>query len=122
MKLIKLKICNVKSFKNVEEIDFDEKFNILIGPNGGGKSNLLDIATIVLRKFFIQTYRISDGRDNDMPFQDLAVNDPFNQIDKYLEKFIGDSSESSVEIVFKITKGDISNIKNIKKYKYKFKK
>ena len=48
MKLIDLQIKNVKSFNDQELISFDEKFNILIGPNGGGKSNLLDIVTIVL--------------------------------------------------------------------------
>lgn len=120
MKITKLKIHNVKSFKNKVEISFDEKFNVLIGPNGGGKSNLLDIITIVLRKFFLQGYKLSEGRDDGIPFRDIGTNDPFSQIEKFLEKFIGDTGESSIEVSFKITKGDISNIKAIKKFKVKF--
>lgn len=119
MKITKLKITNVKSFKNEVEITFDEKFNVLIGPNGGGKSNLLDIVTILLRKFFLQNFKVTEGQENNMPFKDVATNDPFNQINRFLEKFIGDNGESIIEISFKITKGDVANIKTIKKTKEK---
>ena len=41
----KLKIKNYKSLKDVElELD---KFNVLIGPNASGKSNLLDCLTFI---------------------------------------------------------------------------
>ncbi len=117
MKISKLTINNVKSFKDKVEVIFDAKFNVLIGPNGGGKSNLLDITTIVLRKFFLQSYKLTEGRDNGIPFKDLGTNDPFGQIDKVLEKFIGNMGESSIEITFEITEGDVANIKTIKKFK-----
>lgn len=41
----KLKVKNYKSLKNVE-LDLD-KFNVLIGPNASGKTNLLDCLTFV---------------------------------------------------------------------------
>jgi predicted ATPase len=41
----KLKVKNYKSLKNVE-LEFDN-FNVLIGPNASGKSNLLDCLTFV---------------------------------------------------------------------------
>ncbi|MBD2066097.1 AAA family ATPase, partial [Leptolyngbya sp. FACHB-671] len=55
MKVSSLSIKNVKSFKDSTALLFDKKFNILVGPNGGGKSNLLDILNIVLRNFFLIT-------------------------------------------------------------------
>ncbi len=53
MKLVSLSIKNVKSFRENTTIHFDEKLNILIGSNGGGKSNLLDIVTITIRRFLL---------------------------------------------------------------------
>ena len=117
MKISKLTISNTKSFNDAQPINFDKQFNILIGPNGGGKSNLLDIITIVLRKYFLLSYRINEGRDNELTFWDLSSNDPFSQIGKHLEKFIGNSSESSIDICFIVTDGDIQNIKVIKNNK-----
>ena len=48
MKIKRIKLKNVKSFKEETEIEFNDDFNILIGPSGSGKSNLLDILTICL--------------------------------------------------------------------------
>jgi len=45
MKIKKIIIEN-KSFKDETKNEFNDDFNILIEPNGSGKSNLLDILTI----------------------------------------------------------------------------
>lgn len=37
MKLSQITLHNVKSFKESTVVNFNEQFNILIGPNGGGK-------------------------------------------------------------------------------------
>ena len=55
MKLKQLKIKNVKSFRDETVFDFHDDFNILIGTNGGGKSNLLDIVTIGLKYFLFNS-------------------------------------------------------------------
>jgi len=47
MRISHLEITNVKSFQDKVDIEFDPQFNILIGPNGGGKSNFLDILLII---------------------------------------------------------------------------
>jgi chromosome segregation protein len=39
-----------KSFARRTEIEFSEKFNVVLGPNGSGKSNILDSLTFVLGK------------------------------------------------------------------------
>ncbi|HHF7375797.1 AAA family ATPase [Legionella bozemanae] len=51
MRICKLTVENVKSFLNKAELILDSNISIIIGPNGGGKSNLLDILVIVIRKF-----------------------------------------------------------------------
>ncbi|WP_375496279.1 AAA family ATPase [uncultured Nostoc sp.] len=58
MKVIKLEVKNVKSFKDKTSIEFNKDFNVLIGPNGGGKSNILDIINIVLRHYFLISYKV----------------------------------------------------------------
>lgn len=117
MKIKDLSIKNVKSFKDKVSLQFDEKFNILIGPNAGGKSNLLDIITVVNRHFFIKGYSINDGNDQGQYFKDINKQESFRQIDKVLEKFIGDSSNSEIIITYKLTNGDIQNLISLKKNK-----
>lgn len=53
-------LTNVKSFKDRVHVDFDSHFNLLIGPNGGGKSNLFDSISIVLRRYFLDSYTVVD--------------------------------------------------------------
>ncbi len=48
-----LSIQNIKSIGNKINLHFEDGINILIGPNGGGKSNIMDILNIVLNTYFI---------------------------------------------------------------------
>ncbi|MCB9430687.1 MAG: AAA family ATPase [Ardenticatenaceae bacterium] len=110
MKIKSITIKNIKSFKELLKFELDENLNILIGPNGSGKSNFLDILTIFIRRFLIKSYRVS--RDNGLPT--VHEFDVFRQVQNHLEKFLGDSSESTIEIILLIKKEDIENIANIK--------
>jgi predicted ATP-dependent endonuclease of OLD family len=118
MKLVSVSIKNVKSFKENTNISFDNKFNVLIGSNGSGKSNLLDIITISLRKFLLFSYEIDStgGR--------ITINrsSGLKKIDEMLEKFIEDTTESHIKIKIKVDKKDIDNIQILKKYSKDFKK
>ena len=116
MILKSLLIKNVKSFKEEVKIDFNEKVNILIGPNGGGKSNLLDIIQNVFRKFFIFGYEVAEGRDNRGFYKNLIQ----KQINQNLEKFNEDNSDSIIKLVIKISEEDIENISIIKNNKESF--
>ncbi len=40
MKIRRFPLKNVTSYRERVEFAFDDRLNILIGPNGGGKSNL----------------------------------------------------------------------------------
>jgi AAA15 family ATPase/GTPase len=117
MKIEEISIKNVKSFRDKVTLKFNSRFNILIGPNAGGKSNLLDILTVVTHHFFIKGYSINHGNEQGITFKDINQQQSFRQIDKVLEKFIDDQSDSEIEIVYKLTKGDIDNLKSIKKNK-----
>ena len=117
MKLVSLSIKNVKSFRETTTIHFDEKLNILIGSNGGGKSNLLDIVTITIRKFLLFSYEINMLEKQPR----IKKSSGLEKIDKLLEKFIGNPSESYIKIKIKVDKQDIDNIRVLKKYSKDFK-
>ena len=55
MKLRRITIQNVRSFRESAEFLSDGPISIAIGPNGGGKTNLLDTITIMLRKHLLAT-------------------------------------------------------------------
>ncbi len=108
-----LKIKNCKSFKSETLFTFNNNLNILVGPNGGGKSNTLDIINILLRFFFMKSYKL-DKEQNIIYEQSLYKND----IRPFLEKFSGyEDEESFFEIEFKIQENDINNINSLIKYK-----
>ena len=56
MKLRKIQIENVRSFLDSAELVLDGEISIVIGPNGGGKTNLLDIATTTLRRHLLTSW------------------------------------------------------------------
>jgi predicted ATP-dependent endonuclease of OLD family len=114
MKINAIEIKNVKSFKERISLEFDNKFNILVGPNGGGKSNLLDIVTVILRHFFLYSYKVIISSDNMGYFEDIQQYSPFPQINNQLDKFIGDSSESQIIVNIEVENKDIENILLIK--------
>lgn len=115
MKLQRLQIKNVKSFKGSIEINFNNDFNILIGPNGSGKSNLLDILTICLRQYFLHPYTVNENNDNQGFYKQIQRNQAFRNIQQFLEKFYGDTSDSEITIDFVVKKEDIKNIEEIVK-------
>lgn len=113
MKVNSLQIKNVKSFREEERISFNDDFNILIGPNGGGKSNLLDTTTIVLNQFFLQS-ALTQTTNNGLR---LRKQTPFNNVDQLLEKYIGEEGESKIIIELQISPEDIQNIESLIEHK-----
>lgn len=120
MKIKKIVIENVKSFKERTEINFNENLNIFIGPNRGGKSNLLDIIIIVLRHFFVKFYRVNTVEEQGRRFEDIGVPNIFHPINNFLEKYIGnDQKDLVIEITFTLSREDVNNIKFLKENKGK---
>ena len=120
MKIKKIVVENVKSFKERTEINFNENLNIFIGPNRGGKSNLLDIIIIVLRHFFIKFYRVNRPEEQGRRFEDINVQNIFHPVNNFLEKYSGnDQKDLVIEITFTLSREDIDNIKFLKENKEK---
>jgi len=120
VKIKKIVIENVKSFRERTEINFNENLNIFIGPNRGGKSNLLDIITITLRHFFVKFYRINKGQEQGRWFEDIATTTLFHPISNFLEKYLGNNQKDFVmKITFTLSKEDIDNIRFLKENKEK---
>lgn len=110
MKIRKLIIKNVASYKGRTEFVFDSRVNILIGPNGGGKTNLQKVVALTLSKYLIQQYQFRHD-DNVTSVEP----DPWTQrgLQQAFPKFLGDNSEQVIEIELAPEPRDIENIKAI---------
>jgi len=118
MKIKQITIKNVKSFKNETIIDFDDELNILIGPNSGGKSNLLSIITIVMNHYFYAQYQFHfRSQEGDKIFEEAQQQTRFGNINLELDKFFGDSSESKIIIKLQSDTTDYENMKCISEHK-----
>ena len=116
MLIVQMTIENCKSFKAKTTIEFDKALNILVGPNGGGKSNALDILTIVLYKFFIWGY--TSNVPNTIPAKgnlpDIKQQQIFNDISTHLEKYTGQENlPMKISFKLQVQAVDIQNIKSI---------
>lgn len=118
MKVKSLKITNVKSFKEETLVNFDNHFNIFVGPNGGGKSNLLDILTIVLRYVFLKGYNLTDIGNS--RYKNIEQYTTFSDINSFLEKYIDNPTDGIINISLTVTKEDIDNIELFKTKKVDF--
>jgi len=113
MKLSRIKIQNVKSFHDEVEISFYDDSNILIGSNGSGKSNLLDIITIGTKYFFLKPFNVVKYNDGLKEVEQIQQSYIFQEINKDLEKYFNNPEDSLLEFEFILKQEDIDNIKNI---------
>jgi putative ATP-dependent endonuclease of the OLD family len=111
LKIRKLVLKNVLSYKQRTEFIFDKRINILIGPNGGGKSNLQRILALVLSKYFIHQYEF---KRNDQEVK-IEVFDPWTRrvLERSLAKYVGDLSDQEIAIELVPERSDVDNIKAI---------
>jgi putative ATP-dependent endonuclease of the OLD family len=113
LKLSNLTIGNIRSFRERVTIGFHEDLNIFVGPNGGGKSNLLDILTITLRHFIVRPYTAKNQVDGRTVFRDFELGTPFQNITGYLEKYTGDDAASELALTLKIDLQDLAAVRLI---------
>lgn len=105
MRLSKLILQNIKSFREKTEIDFSGNLNIFIGPNGGGKSNLMNTLSWVLNSRFYRPFNYQ-----------LHNNRPVLQLHNYSDSapephWSNPGAPSFVWIEFEVTQEDIEGMR-----------
>lgn len=112
MKIRAISVKNVKSFKEECSLEFDDGLNILIGPNGGGKSNLLTIMTVVLNHFFLYRYTWRMKADEaGKQAEEVEPNILFGNVATELDKYIGDDSDSLIALTIESEVTDFENMR-----------
>jgi len=123
MILNSLKISNILSFELIQEfekakstIDFKNDLNILIGSNGSGKSNLVEIINKLFQGHFFEYYYTDDNalfyksEDKAIKINKERRDQVYNTIFK---NFNTPNSPSRIQIEISPDKGDIDNLLNI---------
>lgn len=114
MFLRKIALTNVRSFLARTELELDGAISIVIGPNGGGKTNLLDAVVMTLRRHLqADFYFTPQPTQTDPDKHAYAKNDiTANMV---LEKHSSGSGQpQTIEVELEITARDIENIIDIK--------
>jgi len=115
MLIKKITIQNVRSFLDRREISFDGPISIIIGPNGGGKTNLLDVVNTMLRRYLFATRYFAQTHDAEQQVQwELRYNDQLNNM--RLEKHSsGRLLPQFVAIEIEVSQNDLDNMRLIQK-------
>ena len=111
MKIKTISISNITSNDQQTTFGLDDGLNILIGPNGGGKSNLQKILAVVPSQFFFQQY----------DFQENANETIVKPVDLWgrrvlqnkLDRFFDNDNEQRVFLEIIPEESDIENIQLI---------
>src|SRR6266481_5266609 len=111
VKIRKLAIKNVTSYRERTEFAFDDRINILIGPNGGGKSNVQKALAMVLSTYFIHQYEFKSN-DQEVSIEPVAL---WNRraLERELSRFFQDERDQEIEIELVPERADLRNIEVI---------
>jgi putative ATP-dependent endonuclease of the OLD family len=110
LKLRRVRIENVRSFLESAEFLVDGDISIVIGPNGGGKTNLLDIITTTLRRHLLTSWVQVKSPTPELPNRYFfQINDAFNynQLEPHSQ---GVGRDQIVEIELEVTTRDLDNM------------
>lgn len=123
MKVKKIKINNILSYGE-EEIEFNNDLNIIVGANGSGKSNLMNIIIYILKRFCFKNYEIStvwgEERIGYIKRYSIRQKNPLynSSEDFFLQKHKkGLNKESSISLHIIFEKQDVNNLNEIKNKK-----
>jgi predicted ATP-dependent endonuclease of OLD family len=113
MKLRRAKLQNVRSFLEPAELLIEGDISIIIGPNGGGKTNLLDAIVTTIRRHLLTSWV---GRHAPTPEEPARYQ--FERNDAFgarLEKNANARNDTqTIEIELEVTERDIENIRLMK--------
>lgn len=103
-------IENVRSFLDRAELMLDGPITIVIGPNGGGKTNLLDTIVIMLRRHLFASMYAAHAPTTEQPNRyEFRQNDVLNNM--ILERHsAGAGRDQIVDIEVEVTSRDLGNM------------
>src|SRR3989338_6856406 len=112
----KMVMHGFKSFPRKTEVPFTQDINVILGPNGGGKSNITDALCFVLGRLSIKSMRaaraknlIFMGTKNIAPSKEAIVEIVFDNFDK---AFSIDEKEISIKRIVRKNGQSIYKINN----------
>jgi putative ATP-dependent endonuclease of the OLD family len=113
MLLRRVAIENVRSFLEKRELLLEGGISILIGPNGGGKTNLLDAIVIMLRRhLFASMYAVHSPTAEQPGRYEFRVNDALNQL--ILDKHsAGANLPQILEVELEVSRSDVESMRVI---------
>lgn len=110
MLLRRIAVENVRSFLEHTELAVDGSISILIGPNGGGKTNLLDVIVIMLRRYlFASMYAVHTPIPENPERHEFRENDILNNMSLERHNQAKDKPQV-IEIEVEATTRDIENM------------
>jgi len=111
MKIKQLSIHNVTSFRDPVDLKLSNSLNLLVGPNAGGKSNLLDILTLTMR-VLLRGYKSVPEHHRGRVSREIQ---PSSNIDlkRNLDTFIGSGTDSKIQITFSLEASDLDNLERV---------
>lgn len=115
MKLRKLIVENVRSFLDRAEFNADGDISIVVGPNGGGKTNLLDAAVTVIRRHLLRSWTMRPSPTLIQPQRrEIVLNDLTSSrpIEKHSN---GADRPQRIEVELEVTEQDTRNMREIKR-------
>lgn len=106
-------IENVRSFLDRAELMLDGPTTIVIGPNGGGKTNLLDTIVIMLRRYLFASMYAAHAPTPELPNRyEFRHNDVLNNM--ILERHsAGAGRDQLVEVEVEVTSSDLENMRSM---------
>lgn len=114
MKLRRVAIENVRSFLDRQELHVPGDISIIIGPNGGGKTNLLDTAVLALRLFLLKSWMPRHNPTPEWPERYDWINNDAINVGLLERHSAGAAQPQTVELDIEVTQPDVENIARAK--------
>jgi len=115
MKIKRFSVQNVRSFMERQDLALDGDISILIGPNGGGKTNLLDAVVVLLRRYLFASMWAAHAPTPENPNRyEFRANDALNQLTLERHAKAPKNMDQLVEAVVEVSERDIKNMVSMK--------
>ena len=115
MLLRRVALQNVRSFLDRAELHLEGPISIVIGPNGGGKTNLLDTTVIILRRYmFASMYAVHSPTAELENRYEFRQNDALNNMVLERHSQASPGTPQLVEIEVEVTNVDVVNMAAMK--------